>query len=65
MRINIFKLREEMQRAEITQTELANKTGLSRPTINGICRGRACKTETAEKIADVLGVNIEYLRDVR
>jgi hypothetical protein len=38
-------------------------TEISRPTINGICCGRACKTETGEKIAEALGVTLEELRE--
>ncbi len=63
MRLDMVKLRAEMFRKEITQTDLAEKVGISRPTINGICNGRACSDETAEKIASALGVDMEVLRE--
>ena len=63
MRFNIIRLRAEMTRKEITQTALSEMTEISRPTINGICCGRACKTETGEKIAKALDVTLEELRE--
>ncbi len=45
----------------ITQTELANKTGVSRNTINGIYNGRTCSLESAGKIAKALGVDVKDL----
>ena len=63
MRLDILKLRGVMLRKEITQTALSEMTEISRPTINGICCGRACKTETGEKIAKALDVTLEELRE--
>ena len=63
MRFNIMKLRSEMLRKEINQTVLSDLTGISRPTINGICCGRSCQTETGEKIAKALDVTLEELRE--
>lgn len=63
MRLDILKLRGVMLRKEITQTALSEMTEISRPTINGICCGRACKTETGEKIAEALDVTLEELRE--
>ena len=63
MRLNILKLRGVMLREEMTQTDLAEKAGLSRPTVNAICCGRGCKLETGVKIAEALGVTVEELRE--
>ena len=63
MRLDILKLRGVMLRKELTQTALSEMTEISRPTINGICCGRACKTETGEKIAKALDVTLEELRE--
>ena len=50
-------LREEK---ELSQTELSEKAGVSRVTINQIENGklRVCKTDTLTKIADALGKTV-------
>ena len=56
MRIDEIKLRTIMMEKDIKQVDLAKLTGISKNGINSICRGRSCKTETADLIAKALGV---------
>ena len=41
MRIDRFKLTMELMRQDMTQTQLAEKAGVSRVTVNGIKSGRS------------------------
>lgn len=54
MRLDRIKLAAALKYRNITQLDLANRSGLSRITINSICNGRSCTEESAEKIADAL-----------
>ncbi len=65
MRLDVIKLRIVMIKREITQTELAKVSGISRPTICAICCGRSCRPETGERIAEALGVTVEELKEER
>ena len=47
-----------MARAELKVCELAEKSGVSRPTITSIRSGKSCSPETARKLAAVLGPDI-------
>ena len=58
MRIDRFKLTMELMRQDMTQTQLAEKTGVSRVTVNGIKSGRSCSEEVGKKIAKALGVDV-------
>lgn len=51
MRIDRFKLTMELMRQDMTQTQLAEKAGVSRVTVNGIKSGRSCSDEVGKKIA--------------
>ena len=61
MRINIIELTKELIRQDMTQKQLAEKSGISRATVNGIKNGRSCSDSSAIKIADALGIPIELL----
>ncbi len=61
MRIDRIKLRVVMLEKDVSQTSLANRSGLSRETINGVCAGRSCTDETAAKIAGALDVDLKAL----
>ncbi len=58
MRIDRFKLTMELMRQDMTQTQLAEKAGVSRVTVNGIKSGRSCSDEVGKKIAKALGVDV-------
>lgn len=61
VRIDRVKLVSELTKRDMTQKELAERSGISRITINGIKGGRSCTEETGNKIAVALGVPIEKL----
>lgn len=61
MKLDRRKLRILLLDSYQTQRDLSAKSGVSRGTVNNICRGCACSDETAAKIADSLGVPVEDL----
>ena len=61
MHIDTLKLRTAMLRRELKQKELAEKANLSYSMMNSICRGRACSSGTADKIAEALEIPLEEL----
>ena len=63
MNIKKKKIISEMQRRGITQKGLSEIAGISRQTINGICKGRECSVATAYKIAQALGVPLYELEE--
>ena len=61
MRIDRVKLVSELARQDMTQKALAEKSGVSRATINYIRGGKSCTAEIGEKIAKALNVDIANL----
>lgn len=61
MKLNDTELRGLLYRREIKQADLARLAGIARPTVWAVCNGRSCSPETAQKIADALGVPLEKL----
>lgn len=61
MRIDRIKLTAELVRRDMTQTALAEKSGISRVTITGIKAGRSCSEDTAKKLAAALNMPLEKL----
>lgn len=45
----------------MTQTQLAERSGVSRVTINYIKNGKSCTEEVGKKLAEALGVPVEKL----
>lgn len=64
MRVDRYKLGHILVDKNMTATQLAERTGLSRATISCIKGGKSCLYETAEKIANVLGVDVKDIREV-
>jgi len=62
MRINDAILAYEMRRRDLRQIQLSEISGVSRATISYIMCGKRCSSETAQKIAEALGVSVEHLR---
>lgn len=58
IRLDRIKFNMEMLKQNMTQGELAEKTGISRATICYIANGKSCSNETAEKIAKALDVDV-------
>ena len=64
MRIDRVKLATELAKRDMTQTRLAELSGVSRATINYIKGGKRCTGEVGQKIAQALGVSVtEILED--
>ena len=61
MKLNEEHIRLIMYRKSISQTDVAGSSGVARPTISAICNGKSCRPETAQKIADALGVQLEEI----
>ena len=61
MRIDRIKLVTELTMQGMTQKELAERSGISRATVNNIKCGKSCSKEIAEKISIGLGVKLERL----
>lgn len=61
MRLNRTEFIKELTRQDMTQTQLAERAGVSRSTVNGIKNGRSCSDKSGIRIADALGVPIEQL----
>lgn len=64
MRVDRIKFAHAMVDKDMNVSVLAEFTGLSRGTISGIKCGRSCLYETAEKIAEALGVEVKDIREV-
>lgn len=57
-RINPVGLAAALAQRELTVTELAGMSGVSRGTISALKAGKRCRPETAAKLAAVLGDSI-------
>lgn len=64
MRVDRYKLGHILVDKDLTASQLAKCAGLSRATISCIKGGKSCLYETAEKIANVLGVEVKDIREV-
>lgn len=59
-----FKVMKVLKEKNLTQTELAKKSGISQPSLSKILSGKyETKMVTAKKLAKVLGVPVTYLID--
>ena len=63
MRVDRYKLGHILVDKDMTLSTLAELTGLSRATVSGIKCGKSCLYETAEKIAEALGVEVKDIRE--
>lgn len=61
MRIDRVKFVTELARQDMTQKQLAERAGVSRPTINGIKNGRSCSDAVGYKIAAALNVDLKNI----
>ena len=61
MRIDIIKFATELVKQDMTQTRLAELSGVSRTTINSIKSGKSCSDKSIIMIAEALQVPIESL----
>ena len=56
MRIDRVSFAAEMARRDINQKRLAELSGVSRATITTVKIGKSCSTNTAQRLALVLGL---------
>lgn len=61
MKANRERLEMAMARACLSTAELAEKSGLRRPTLNGVIVGRNVRPDTLGKVARALNVDPEEL----
>ena len=61
MRLDRKKLVCAMIDANVNTTQLAEKSGVSRPTTCSIKNGKSCSYDTADKLAKALGVDVVEL----
>lgn len=59
MRFNKNLLRAVITVRGMEQKDLAERSGISRATINAICNGKSCSLDTACKIAEALDVDLQ------
>lgn len=62
IKLDAGKLRSILFNSGMSQTELANVTGLSRVTVSSIFNGRSCSDETAKRICNALKIELEDAR---
>lgn len=58
MRIDRVKFAAALAKKDITCKRLAELTGISRVTITNVKTGKSCSRKTAERLAEVLGLEI-------
>lgn len=64
IRIDRIKFVTELERRNMTQTRLAELSGISKATISYIKCGKSCSNEVGQKIAKALNVDVtEILED--
>lgn len=59
------QIKDARNQQGLTQTELAEKAGVSRPTVARVESGEDVSTATLEKVAAALGLAIELTRERR
>ena len=62
VQLNRETLRTALLLRNWTQPELAKEAKISRQTLSAVCRGATCRSDTAQRIAQALGVTIEQLQ---
>lgn len=65
MYVDRVKLCAALTKVDWNMTELSQKSGISRQTLSAVRHGKRCRTQTAEKIAWALGVNIRDIVEGR
>ena len=63
MEVSTKRIERHMAKQGLTQTALAEKAGIARPTLSNILTKGRGHTLTAFKIARALGVDIEQILD--
>jgi len=61
--INGNKIASYIKKMKITQEELANNAGLSKPTISKMINQHTCELNSLIAVADVMNVSLDYICD--
>lgn len=61
MKIDGWKIKKKIRELGLTQQDLANKIGNSRSNTSLVLNGKSCSQETAEKIAEAVGLPVEKI----
>lgn len=61
MRIDRERLAAALAGSSLKVYELAERSGLSRGTVTAIKNGKSCSKDTAQRLAQGLGVSLEQL----
>lgn len=64
MRIDRIKFVALIAKKDLTLTELARNSGLSRQTLSCVKQGKRCSPETANKIAKALCTDVREIMEV-
>lgn len=64
MRIDRIKFVALIAKKDLTLTELAKISGLSRQTLSCVKQGKRCSSETANKIAKALCADVREIMEV-
>lgn len=63
MRIDRVKLIAEMARQNININQLSEKACVSRCTLSALRGGKSCTENTVKRVASVLGVTVDELKE--
>lgn len=55
------QLREAMIARGITQTELAKRLGISRPSVSALLDGSSLNTSSLERVANAIGIQVRFM----
>lgn len=60
-KINGWKIKRMIRERNQTQSDLANRAGVTRTCITLVLNGKTCSYKTVESIADALGVTVDSI----
>lgn len=64
MRIDRVKFVSAITRSDISIMQLSAMAGVSRGTLSAIKSGKSCSDQTAMRIAEALGIQVNDLKEV-
>lgn len=62
MKIDTFRISEQMKKTGMTRKDLAEKTGIEYFSLSNAFTRKACSAERAEKIAQALGIGVKAIK---
>lgn len=61
MVLNVFAIKKILASKEMTQADLASRSGLTRQSVTNIMARGSCSIRSAGKLANALGVGVEEI----